>query len=235
MKSLNKIKINFFICLLLLKVMYKNFIILLILIIIIIIVKRNNKECLISLDKYKELKILENNKEIIINELKNILNKKWISYDSIHKDKYDYFSQVKEENVFKKFKSLETNLNYDKLNPGWKTYVLIFNGKITSYSKGFENTMSILKKIPGVKHAGFSCFEPGAISDYHTDNNFDTYRYHLPLIIPKGDCKFKLLNKYYTFNNPIIFDDSCKHQVWNNTKDNRIILIIDIYRKDFNI
>ena len=211
--------------------MYKNFIILLVLITIIIIVNKNKNECLISLDKYKELKILENNKEIIINELKNILNKKWISYDSIHKDKYDYFSQVKEEDVFKKFKSLETNLNSNKLNPGWKTYVLIFNGKNTLYSQEFKNTMSILKKIPGIKHAGFSCFEPGAISDYHTDNNFDTYRYHLPIIIPKGDCKFKIKDKTFNFNKPMIFDDSCKHQVWNKTNYNRIILIIDIFRK----
>lgn len=193
--------------------------------------KERCKNCIISLEKYPELKILDENKNLILDDLKKILDRKWIDYESIHQDKLDYFSQVKEKDVFKKFKKLETNLNDNKEKPSWKTLVLIFNEKTTKYSKGLENTLNILKKIPGIKHAGFSCFEPGAISNYHTDNNFDTFRYHLPLIIPEGNCKLKIHNKLYKFNKPMIFDDSCKHQVWNKTNFNRIIMIIDIYRK----
>ena len=193
--------------------------------------KERCNNCIISLEKYPELKILDENKNLILDDLKKILDRKWIDYESIHQDKLDYFSQVKEKDVFKKFKKLETNLNDNKEKPSWKTLVLIFNEKTTKYSKGLENTLNILKKIPGIKHAGFSCFEPGAISNYHTDNNFDTYRYHLPLIIPKGNCKLKICNKLFKFSQPMIFDDSCKHQVWNKTDYNRVIMIIDIYRK----
>ena len=99
---------------------------------------------------------------------------------------------------------METNLNDNTKKPSWKTQVLIFNHKITKYSKGLENTINILKKIPGIKHAGFSCFEPGAISNYHTDNNFDTFRYHLPLIIPKGNCKLRIYDNLYNFDKPTI-------------------------------
>jgi len=199
----------------------------------IILIFNNNKtsNCIISLDKYPELKLLENNKKLILNDLKSVINKKWIDYNSIHKDELDYFSQVDEVSVFKKFKSLEKNLNDNIKNPSWKTMVLIFNEKLTKYSKNLTNTVNLLKKIPGIKHAGFSCFEPGAVSNYHTDNNLDTYRYHLPLIIPKGDCKFKIYDKNFHFEKPLIFNDSCKHQVWNRTLKNRIIMIIDIYRK----
>jgi ornithine lipid ester-linked acyl 2-hydroxylase len=194
--------------------------------------KQRQEKCIISLNKYPELKILEENKNLIIQDLNKIINKKWINYESIHNDNFDYFSQVKEKDVFKKFEKLETSLNDDLKTPSWKTQVLIFNGKLTKYSKELDNTINLLKKISGIKHAGFSCFEPGAISNYHTDNNFDTYRYHLPLIIPEGNCKLKIYNKLYKFNKPMIFDDSCKHQVWNKTNFNRIIMIIDIYRKN---
>ena len=201
------------------------------LVLIYLLFNEQNNKCLISLDKYPELKILEENKEIIINDLNKTLKKNWINYESIHTDDLDYFSQVREKDVFKRFEKLETKLNDNSKKPSWKTQVLIFNHKRTKYSKGLENTINILKKIPGIKHAGFSCFEPGAISNYHIDNNLDTYRYHLPLIIPNGDCKLKICNKEYKFDKPLIFDDSCKHQVWNKTNFNRIIMIVDIYRR----
>jgi hypothetical protein len=207
--------------------------ILLLIILILLFLNKNEQEqkCIISLNKYPELKILEENKAIIIDDLKKILNKKWIDYQIIHTEDLDYFSQVEEKEVFKRFEKLGSYLNNDLENPSWKTQVLIFNGKITKYSKGLEKTINLLKKIPGIKHAGFSCFEPGAISNYHTDNNFDTYRFHLPLLIPRGNCKLKIFNKLHKFNKPLIFDDSCKHQVWNKTSFNRIIMIVDIYRK----
>lgn len=188
-------------------------------------------DCIVPLNKYPELNILQENKNIIVEDLKKILEEKWINYESIHTDPLDYFRKVEEKDVFKKFEQLESFLNNDPKKPSWKAYVLIFNHKKTKYSKGLINTMKILDKIPGIKHAGFSCFEPGAISNYHRDDNMDTYRYHLPLIIPKGDCKLKIYDQLYNFDKPMIFDDSCKHQVWNKTKFNRIIMIIDVYRK----
>ena len=209
----------------------KIILIILLITLILFFSNQNDKKCIIPVDNYPELKILEDNKFIIINDLKKILNKKWIDYKIIHSEDLDYFSQLEEKEVFKRFEKLETSLNDNVKKPSWKTQVLIFNGKLTKYSKELENTINLLKKIPGIKHAGFSCFEPGAISNYHTDNNFDTFRYHLPLIIPEGNCKLKIYNKLYKFNKPMIFDDSCKHQVWNKTNFNRIIMIIDIYRK----
>ena len=88
----------------------------------------------------------------------------------------------------------------------------------------------MLLNIPYVINAGFSCLEAGKSTDYHTDNNDEFYRVQFPLIIPNGNCKFKINNEIIDWSKPFIFDDNCLHQAWNITDKNRFVLILDILR-----
>ena len=48
----------------------------------------------------------------------------------------------------------------------------------------------------------------------------------------EGDCAMEINNDIIKWNiyEYFIFDDTCFHQAWNNTDENRFVLIIDIKR-----
>ncbi len=60
-------------------------------------------------------------------------------------------------------------------------------------------------------------------------------RYHLGLKIPKGECFISVDNEIYEWKEGegILFDETYKHFVKNETDFKRIILFIDV-KRDFN-
>jgi aspartyl/asparaginyl beta-hydroxylase (cupin superfamily) len=189
---------------------------------------KNPNKCLININNYPELIDIQNNKTTILNDLINVLNNKWSTYDDYHNKRiFDSNSN----DIIEKLKNTEKYLNSTN-TPEWKLYGLILNGK--PITDKCQNTINLLLKNKLIINAGFSCLEPGKITDVHSDNNINWYRYQLPLIIPEGDCKFKLQKdnsfEILDWSKPFIFDDCCLHQVWNNTNKNRYVLIIDIKR-----
>ena len=57
---------------------------------------------------------------------------------------------------------------------------------------------------------------------------------HLGLIIPgnAGDCKMRIEDQYIYWEQgkAVVFDDTCEHEVWNNSSEVRVVLLIDIMR-----
>ena len=212
---------------------------LLILLYIITLIKKNNivksikdeNKAIISLSRYPELQQIAENKQIIIEELKNIIDKNiWILYKKLHEEKIiskDYNSE--------EINKLDSSINKYYLNssktPEWKVIILIYNGNFISNSKKmFPKTIEILQKIKYIRMAGISCLEAGGYIPPHNDEGFERYRYHLPLIIPEN-CGIKINNIDYNFDKEFIFDDTYIHSVWNNSNKPRFVLIIDILKK----
>jgi len=170
---------------------------------------------------------------IICEELKNIIkNGYWSNYDDLHG--IDVFRNANLENVLIEMKKSESKINKKTDNPKWKMFGLIFNKEIIKEHKKYcPKTIEILKSIPHISNAGFSCLEPNKATNVHSDDNDNFYRYQLPLIIPKGDTAFKVNDSIiqYKPNQPFIFDDCYLHQAWNYTNQIRIVLICDIDRK----
>ncbi len=54
-------------------------------------------------------------------------------------------------------------------------------------------------------------------------------RSHLGLIVPKGDCKLRILNETIEWQEGgiLVFDDSFEHEIWNNESNDLLILIVD--------
>lgn len=201
------------------------------------IIKKNNKETfitndLIPLKKYPELDILKENSDIILEELNFILeNHFWTNYDELHGK--DVFRKNDVNYILSEMTKSESKVEEKTKNPKWKMFGLLFNKQeIKLNEKHCPKTISLLKSIPSVINAGFSCLEPNKTTDTHSDDNDKFYRFQLPLIVPKGDTGFKVNDIVinYKINEPFIFDDCMPHSGWNYTDKIRVVLICDIAR-----
>ncbi len=190
-------------------------------------------ENFVSLSKYPELDILKQNHKIILDELNYILeNGLWSNYDDLHKK--DIFKNNDINTIVNELSKSESKVNIKTENPQWKVFGLLFNSNaLESNEKLCPNSVNLLKSIPCIINAGFSCLEPNKSTDVHSDDNEDLFRYQLPLIVPKGDTGFKVNDSIinYKINEPFIFDDCNDHQAWNYTDKIRVVLICDIKRK----
>jgi aspartyl/asparaginyl beta-hydroxylase (cupin superfamily) len=58
---------------------------------------------------------------------------------------------------------------------------------------------------------------------------------HLPLIVPSG-CRFRVGNEVreWEVGKLLIFDDTIEHEAWNDSGEDRVILIFDIWRPELS-
>jgi len=56
---------------------------------------------------------------------------------------------------------------------------------------------------------------------------------HLPLIVPPG-CRFRVGNEVreWEVGKLMIFDDTIEHEAWNDSAEDRVVLIFDIWRPE---
>lgn len=79
----------------------------------------------------------------------------------------------------------------------------------------------------------FSLLRPGARIAAHTGMFNTRLVCHLPLIVPPG-CRFRVGNEVRTWEEGklLVFDDSIEHEAWNDSGEDRVVLIFDIWRPD---
>jgi ornithine lipid ester-linked acyl 2-hydroxylase len=119
---------------------------------------------------------------------------------------------------------------------GWKTFSL------RMFSKDNEENMKkcpilsqILKSDSNITTAFFSIMEPGKILPSHYGPFKGILRYHLSLQIPPkeaGDCFISVDNEIYEWKEGegVLFDETYKHFVKNETPYTRVILFLDVKR-----
>ena len=58
---------------------------------------------------------------------------------------------------------------------------------------------------------------------------------HLPLIVPPG-CGFRVGNQVreWEVGKLLIFDDTIEHEAWNDSDEDRVVLIFDIWRPELS-
>jgi hypothetical protein len=125
---------------------------------------------------------------------------------------------------------------FDRIgSKNWKTYNLIlFNQDVPKNSEKCPITVSLLKRVPGVQSALFSIIAPGTYIPPHRDPAKGVIRYHLALKVPKDrkNCYINIdgYNYHWEEGKGILFDDVYDHYVRNDTKEERVILFVDILR-----
>ena len=93
-----------------------------------------------------------------------------------------------------------------------------------------------LLRIPGQgPTAMFSLLKAGARIAPHTGMFNTRLVCHLPLIVPPG-CRFRVGNdvREWQEGKLMIFDDTIEHEAWNDSSDDRVVLIFDIWRPELS-
>ena len=236
-----------------------NYIIILIICIIIfyyIVYKVGNKseqsvnnyisKCWIDTKLYPEAEYIYQNRNKIKKELIHILSSnKWSIWSEDYKTT-PIFSEMNNKDILNRI-----NNNSGKINsgntPAWRLYGLILNREILETAKECPETLKILlNSSNNILYAGFSLLEPKCNIGKHRDYNNTFYRLQIPLIIPyenniKTDNNITINDnlavlqveddyRIYKSTEYFIFDDTCYHNAWNNTNQNRIVLIVDLLK-----
>ena len=117
----------------------------------------------------------------------------------------------------------------------WKTYVLFgFGERLETNTKITPVTASILEKVPNLQTAMFSILSPGYHIPAHKGVTKGILRSHLGLIIPEDreKCRIRVDDTITAWKEGeiFVFDDTFEHEVWNETDEERVILLFDFDR-----
>lgn len=118
---------------------------------------------------------------------------------------------------------------------GWKTFLLTAYGIKSQQNIALcPETWRILQKIPGLKTAMFSIFEPGKHLPAHRGPYNGVLRLHLGLIVPepKEEMAIRVGSNicHWEEGQVLIFDDAYEHEAWNRTDKVRVVLFVDFVK-----
>ena len=118
---------------------------------------------------------------------------------------------------------------------GWKTFFFFLLGhRIEESYKRCPETGKLLDSIPNVSLAFFSVLAPGMHIKRHRGAYKGVVRCHLGLIVPEPRTAVRMQvgdeMVYWEEGKCVIFDDTHKHEVWNDTNGIRVVLLFDVCR-----
>ncbi len=128
--------------------------------------------------------------------------------------------------ISKEVRSISTDRN-------WRTFFILAYGKESPDAiAACPETYRILHKIPGLKAAMFSIFEPGKHLPPHRGPYNGVLRFHLGLIVPKGDVAIRVADQvcHWEEGKALIFDDAYEHEAWNHSDKVRVVLFVDFVK-----
>ncbi|WP_312799248.1 aspartyl/asparaginyl beta-hydroxylase domain-containing protein [Pseudomonas sp.] len=117
----------------------------------------------------------------------------------------------------------------------WRSYFLWGYGyKIEENCLRCPKTTEALSVVPGLNSAFFSILTPGAHIPRHTGVTKRIMTCHLGLLTPtpRENCRIQVEDKmvYWDDGKCIVFDDTYPHEVWNETDQTRVVLLIQFKR-----
>jgi beta-hydroxylase len=117
----------------------------------------------------------------------------------------------------------------------WKTFFFTAYGmKAEANRVRCPRTSALIDSIPELEVAFFSILDPGAHIRAHRGVYKGLLRVHLGLIVPepRERCRMQVGNEMIVWREgeAVMFDDTYRHEVWNETDGVRAILLIDVHR-----
>ena len=134
--------------------------------------------------------------------------------------------------LFQEVSSYQTKITKGN---NWRTFILFgFGEKLEKNCKQAPVTARLLEAVPNLQTAWFSILGPGNHIPAHSGVSKGILRAHLGLIIPKQaeKCRIRVGNTINIWRpgEIFVFDDTYDHEVWNDTKEERVILLFDFDR-----
>jgi len=153
------------------------------------------------------------------------------NWKSIRNEYFEYTNKYSVPN----YKDINAITASCDVNNGWKSLFLRIFGVDTDAAKLFPKTMKLINSCPCTL-AFFSVFEPGTKLKPHVGVYKGVIRYHLPIIIPDDwhKCFINVNGQVLNWKEgeDLMFDDMFLHYAENNTKQQRVVLFLDI-KRDF--
>lgn len=157
--------------------------------------------------------LLEDNYEIILNELKSVINES--------NNLVPYY-----------------NSNLASSPSSWTIFPILFWGKANDENiKKVPQTYSVVSQIPGATSCAFSILKANSVIKPHFGDSNVMYRCHLTLMSNGAidEIGMRVGDEKRAWENGKLFAfcDAYNHEVWNKTNEDRWIMIIDILREEF--
>ena len=117
----------------------------------------------------------------------------------------------------------------------WRTFVLYgFGDRLEKNCAQAPFTAKLLADVPNIQTAMFSILSPGYHIRAHRGVSKGILRAHIGLVIPKEaeKCRIRVGDaiKVWHPGEIFVFDDTYEHEVWNDTDEERVILLFDFDR-----
>ncbi len=180
--------------------------------------EKRGRKSIVDMDDYPELKVLEDNWEIIAEEATALMQSDQL--DSIvNKDSTSYYDV-----------GFKTFYKY-----GWRKFYLKWYGNYEHQSalNQCPKTVALLRQCPSVNGAMFSLLPPGSQLTRHLDPFASSLRYHLGLSTPNHDDAFISIDgnkRSWRDGKAFMFDETFLHFAKNNTDTPRLIMMCDVER-----
>lgn len=118
---------------------------------------------------------------------------------------------------------------------GWKTFFFFIAGQPASANcERCPATVAALQRMPGMTNALFSILAAGKHIPEHRGIYKGLLRVHLALIVPRARDSVRIhVNRrpyFWEEGRTFVFDDTYPHEVWNETSEQRVILMVDLER-----
>jgi aspartyl/asparaginyl beta-hydroxylase (cupin superfamily) len=133
------------------------------------------------------------------------------------------------------FQEVSTDQKRIAKDTNWRTFILYgFGVKAEKNCRQAPVTCALLEQIPNLQTAWFSILAPGYHIPAHRGVSKGIIRGHLGLIIPgeREKCRLRVDEEICVWREGevFVFDDTFEHEVWNDTDEERVILLFDFDR-----
>ncbi len=117
----------------------------------------------------------------------------------------------------------------------WRSFFLYGYGyRVDANCAACPRTAALLRKVPGLNSALFSVLVPGTHIPAHTGVSKALLTCHLGLRVPARaqDCRMRVGEEFTAWEQgrALVFDDMYNHEVWNDTPDMRVVLLVQFRR-----
>jgi beta-hydroxylase len=118
---------------------------------------------------------------------------------------------------------------------GWRSFFLVgYRYPLEHNAARCPETMKALAHVPRLVTAMFSILEPGMHVGRHRGLSRGIVIAHLGLKVPaqRERCRMQVVDRDVTWEEgrTFVFDDTYEHEVWNDTDERRLILLVQFER-----
>ncbi|WP_118988035.1 aspartyl/asparaginyl beta-hydroxylase domain-containing protein [Photorhabdus sp. CRCIA-P01] len=166
---------------------------------------------LVANEVFPESQILESNFPVIHQEITSLINKRELT-------RYKDIDPVRAAEV----------------SENWKLYYAWFMWEENERAHiDCPTLIQLIRQMPNVINATIAVLEPCVTLAAHEGPYAGILRYHIGIKVPEKKPPYiRVMNEYHTWQvgKSIVLDDCYEHEVYNESDDIRVILMIDFMR-----